>query len=185
MCIIDKKLKLCTCSVGSGNKDSKAILKQPFTWTLKKSLGLKVRQEKVKKIEFGSDGSVTEVYEAYENYIVGSIILPSDSLGDLVTAANVLSELNARNCFDFDYKPELNDTLTIRYDSSYFREHYPNDTAFDLSDYMSFVFENGKWIVGRQDMNESTKELNYGKVILKSSNWFRVKFWFKKHFLFY
>ena len=51
MCIIDKKLKLCTCSVGSGNKDTKAILKQPFTWTLKKSLGLKVRQENEKKIE--------------------------------------------------------------------------------------------------------------------------------------
>lgn len=180
MCIIDKKLKLCNCSVGSGNNSTKAILKQPFTWTLRKSLGLKVRQEKVKKIEIVSDGSVPEIYEEYEEYIVGSIILPSDSLGDLLTAANVLSELNDRNCFDFDYEPAQNDTLTIRYDSTYFREHYPKNAAFDMDDYMSFIFENGKWIVGRQDMNESTKELNYGKVFLKSSIRYRVKFWFSR-----
>lgn len=74
------------------------------------------------------------VLETIETAFIGRMILPVDELGETLTADSIAYELNARNCFDFEYQPAESDSLDIRrVDGSY-------DTK-----YIAFTFGDGEW----------------------------------------
>ena len=67
--------------------------------------------------------------------VVGEFFPPSDepvdfNLGDYLEA-KIVSDLNNCDAFDFDYKPKIDDTLTIRLDK---REYH---FAFDGEEFVS------------------------------------------------
>lgn len=63
---------------------------------------------------------------------MGSYGLPVNNVGNGLTVAFVLNELNKKNCFDFDYQPSEGDNLIIG--------------KTDARDRIEFIFRNGHWI---------------------------------------
>ena len=68
-----------------------------------------------------------------EQAIEGLLIEPDHEFSKELTDESILKELNERNCFDFVYVPHEGDSLEI-YESG--------------GKFISFIFENGKWIIG-------------------------------------
>lgn len=89
MCDFRKGFLLCTCNEDKAQNKKNNETKE-YEWTLYK-------------------------YEGAETSgMMGKIILPAADLGKGLETPFVLSELNKRNCFDFDYKPRNGDNLIIR-----------------------------------------------------------------------
>ncbi|WP_291134374.1 hypothetical protein [Flavobacterium sp. UBA7663] len=83
----------------------------------------------------------------------GILIPPNDSFEENLTAESLLTELNTRNCFDFDYFPNEEDNLVINEDNK-------NRRGF-----ISFVFRKGKWQIGdHSSFSFKLEEFNFGKV---------------------
>ena len=102
MCNLDHGFILCTCS---GNKQQS---KAAFTWSL-----FRPRD---------NDSDVFVVAEAGAPYFAEKGKLLVDKVRD---------QLNARNCFDFDYQPKHGDTLVI--------------TSSENGIEYGFTFYNGEW----------------------------------------
>ncbi len=131
MCTSDKQLHLCTCELTPPTKQHKKQKKQDpvFTWRLYRYLGEKW---------IGMDGMM---------------MMPSSRIGKTLTAAWVLGQINARNCFDFDYQPQNGDNLTIRLGFSY-------DTG-----YLSFVYQEKAWIEEFYNpFYDDTQQIAEGKI---------------------
>ncbi len=62
-------------------------------------------------------------------------MLPAEDLGMGLTEAYVLSQLNTKNCFDFDYTPIQGDELTIEAPTGMYRDHR----------FMAFEYDNMGW----------------------------------------
>jgi len=82
----------------------------------------------------------------------GMLELPSSHLGNQLASADVLEQLNQRNCFDFTYQPQEGDTLVISSNQK-------------IAGYLSFIFENGQWVRGHVSPFEyQLKTIEEGKV---------------------
>jgi hypothetical protein len=137
MCEIGKEIKLCTCFPATmskivHHKNSRKLknkARNEFTWTLKKYIG---------DIHFPMEGMIT---------------FPLDALSDDLTTEKMLVDLNARNCFDFDYLPKDGDYLQIFAPHRYERE------------FLSFIYREGEWKADYYDsFRDETEKINYGKV---------------------
>lgn len=121
MCNFEKGFILCTCSKDEINKSED----RAYTWHLSQHLGLS------------------------EDDIVGKYLPPVSDIGKGLTADFVVSQLNSRNCFDFESKPSEGDNLTI----------YQSSTSFRLE----FIFRNGTWIEDHYSpFDNKFKELKKG-----------------------
>lgn len=136
MCETGKEIKLCTC-VPNGmnrivhNKNSRRFKNLPkeFTWTLRKYVG-------------DSDCMMD-----------GMITFPLDMISEDLTTEKMLVDLNNRNCFDFDYKPNEGDNLQIFTPEKYSRQ------------FLSFIYRNDEWIADFYDgFRYETEKINHGKV---------------------
>lgn len=135
MCEIGNEIKLCTC-VPNGlnaivhNKKSRSRQnRDKFTWTLNKYVG------------------------DSENMMDGMLIYPDSVLSENLTTERMLSELNDRNCFDFDYEPNEGDNLLIYNPEKYIKK------------YLSFIYRNGKWIADSYNkFRDKIEKINYGNV---------------------
>jgi hypothetical protein len=125
MCDFSTGFKFCTCEDFKQNTTD-----IPYIWQLTRWLGNK------------------------ETNMMGSIIGPSDSLGDGLTIELVLEKLNTGNCFDFEYIPQENDQLQINYTNS------ENEYS-----YMSVKYNHREWKEGMNSKFTSiTKKLNEGYI---------------------
>lgn len=121
MCDFEKGFILCTCADKEKpvvhNKNSRRHKKNPtneaqvYRWYL------------------------SEFIEIYESIMEGIYELPTDDIGNGLTAEWVLLHLNEGNCFDFDYTPKEGDNLVIT---------KPTKTYQYV--HLSFIFQNGSWL---------------------------------------
>ncbi len=129
MCEITKNFILCSCSTDEKvevehNKNSRRYKKQ-------------IEKKYPRRIAWTLDR-----YEGtYNSEMDGMMITPSDKLDELFTAEYVRSELNARNCFDFDYVPNEGDYLTFRFN---FSKKEARGREFH---YMPYIYKEGNWTV--------------------------------------
>lgn len=113
MCDFDKGFILCKCrpatSVTHHNKSKRARQTDriEYVWTLNRFQGSSTDQE------------------------IGKYLFPINDLGSGLTTEFVLSEMNKKNCFDFDYTPMEGDNLVLNIKGS--------------SSRMEFIFKNGQW----------------------------------------
>lgn len=137
MCQIDKEIKLCTCFPATMDKivhhkksrKSRNKAHSEFTWTLEKCLG----------------PSLTTMD--------GMGYMPEKTLSEDLTNEIMLTHLNSKNCFDFDYQPTEGDNLQIYTPENRIRKH------------LSFIFENGEWIADSYlPFMYRMEKVNYGKV---------------------
>ncbi len=133
MCRFEKGFILCKCEVlpsrKSGRKSNVPDTKIEYIWTLYKHLGANP------EIEMGR----------YE--------FPKSDIGQGLTADFVVSQLNSRNCFDFEYSPNEGDNLLI------------NDSRY-ANGRLEFLFRDEQWIVDFYDpFSELTEMVFEGKVI--------------------
>lgn len=139
MCEITHKFTLCSCSTNEKediihNKNSrryKKTLKQDnsnkMVWTLYKY-----------------DGE-------YDSGMEGILMEPSDKLDESFTANYVKTELNLRQCFDFEYAPQEGDYLVLTKKRDY--------------SYMPFMYKDGQWIIHSYNaFYEKITALKKGKV---------------------
>ena len=124
----NSQIKFCTCAstqkkswltIGDGVVDIEEYKKTHYIWTLYKYVGEK------------------------DDLMMGSVIMPVESLNDDLTAEDLTHQLNSTNPFDFDYKASKGDNLQIR--EEYIYKSMKGKPRADLDDYMSFIFRNGKW----------------------------------------
>lgn len=150
MCEVIKNFKLCSCTTDNKvdivhNKNSRRYKnyikeKNPnrIIWTLYKYEG---------KQYFGMDGL---------------LIAPVDKLDEMFTAEYVKTELNKRNCFDFDYEPKDGDYLVLAICQTG-KEAIRSEHKF-----LPFVYASGQWTINSYNsFYEKTVELKSGKVELE------------------
>lgn len=73
-----------------------------------------------------------------ESFSLGSYIFPREDLGRGLNAEWISLNLNAGDCFDFDYTPEEGDNLMF-------------GTNVILSTYSSFIYRDGEWVLDHYD----------------------------------
>jgi hypothetical protein len=120
MCKDNQVFKLCTCVPLKGltknarrarRKQAKALPIQDTTWLL---------QRFVQNIDAN---------------VRGMPAMPATQLNQELTNTYVVSQLNARNCFDFDYLPSQGDSLTLQ----------------NKSGAMSFIYGEQGWAIDDYD----------------------------------
>lgn len=83
----------------------------------------------------------------------GMLIEPDFELSAELTDRFFLTELNERQCFDFDYIPSKGDNLCL---------YNPRNKNYR---FLSFLFQNGQWTLGSYNpFTEQTEEFNQGKI---------------------
>lgn len=87
-------------------------------------------------------------------------LMPAKKLTDELTEEYLISELNSKNIFDFDYFPNEGDYLAVRY--KYINKEIKNKYRIPLQ-YMTFIYKNGSWNTGVYE-NEITEEFKQGIV---------------------
>ena len=88
-------------------------------------------------------------YSTRDDGLVGTWNMSTDDIGNGLNEEFVLKNLNQRNCFDFEYSPIERDNLTME----------------SKSDYLSFVFTNGSWIIDSfNPFNIVVKQIHSGKI---------------------
>lgn len=125
MCVQTSKIKLCTC----GTLDE-TDLSIKYIWELK-SIVNKGRNA------------------------IGKFAHPSFELDDKINEEKMAKALNEGNCFDFDYIPNENDQLQLR-----FNKNLNNDK------FISFIFKEGKWKPGKwmHAVKRETKKIGGGYI---------------------
>ncbi len=94
---------------------------------------------------------LTKFVTNFEAMMEGICAIPSHDIGAGLTVDWVLLHLNCEVCFDFAYKPEEGDCLTIYASKGY--------------DFLSFLFNNGTWKEGRHDcFSTISEEIYEGKL---------------------
>nr|WP_321233005.1 hypothetical protein [uncultured Psychroserpens sp.] len=129
MCNFNKGFILCICNDDSDSSIEKDTIKTgiSYTWMLFKSINYIEPTER------------------------GRYIMPSSDIENGLTNEFVFEELNKRDCFDFEYKPEEGDNLFIK--------------KGKVMPYLSFVFRDGLWIDGRTvDFNTEFDDIIEGKL---------------------
>ena len=73
-----------------------------------------------------------------------SYYMPAEKLTEEITSDFIISELNFKNIFDFEYFPNEGDYFNIYY--KYTQKELKNKFRTPLySDFMCFIYTNGKW----------------------------------------
>lgn len=133
MCKVSKHLVFCHCEAAEAvihHKKSKRWQKKnpvPLTyrWTISRFVG------------------------HFQSMMEGLMSEPSEKLDKELSSDWLLAEINARNCFDFDYIPLEGDNLTIRRSDSW---HF-----------FSYLFRNGQWQMGMYNcFSDKTEDVDEG-----------------------
>lgn len=94
--------------------------------------------------------------------MLGQMIMPVENLNDELNSKYLITELNSKNCFDFNYSPSEGDNLQIR--EEYVFKSIKGKPREDLYDYMSFIYRKGKW---QEDVynvfDDKTRKFKSGK----------------------
>jgi len=101
MCDLSQGFKLCSC-------DADKLATSEIGWVLK-------RRDQHKNVPT----------------IKGKPFVYQMNLNEKQLKANTVQQLNQRNCFDFDYKPQEDDFLNIK--------------AGENNFWMTFRYQNGRW----------------------------------------
>jgi hypothetical protein len=102
-----------------------------------------------------------------ERYVsmLGSALLPSDSIGDTLHSECVAEELNEGNCFDFAYEPCEKDKIYIDFVNKDGKVDYSDRNSAPLRGYMAFEFRQGKWLANPPLSLDAILEMkNFGNV---------------------
>ena len=122
MCKPSNNFKFCTCSSTDNLSETE------YVWEL------------------------TRYISNYDSWIMGTIIMPVEDLGQGVTLFSVLASLNSNiNPFDFEYNPLEKDSL---------------DISNGNMGYFKVIYEKGVWQEGEND-GFSTKVKTINKGVLK------------------
>lgn len=121
MCNLTEGFILCTCS---GKREKSDAL---FTWKL-----------------FRSRSSEPDVF------VIGETSPPYNSKQRFILVDKIREQLNARNCFDFDYKPEEGDALVI--------------TQSDTGKEYAFTFKDGWEYEPMPFMGKTMLEIEKGNI---------------------
>lgn len=98
-----------------------------------------------------------------ESGMMGQMIMPVDSLNNNLSASFLLEKINSKNIFDFEYKPSEGDNLIIR--CEYIYRNIKKTSRPELYDFMSFIFQEGKWKEEVYDVfNDKTKRFRSGLI---------------------
>ncbi|MDJ1496070.1 hypothetical protein QNI19_24250 [Cytophagaceae bacterium DM2B3-1] len=118
MCKNTSQLKFCTCiDTPEGTPDPK----DTYVWVLSRLVGLK------------------------KEHLIGRVMGPTQDLGNGITAETIAQLLNDGNCFDFDYTPSKDDTLSISIRSGSYQ-------------YFTLIFRGQQWEEGNNPSFISIKE---------------------------
>lgn len=131
MCTPKQQFLFCTCK--DKNKPSTTGDLLPYySWTLRRALTEKKR------------------------LIMGKIILPKEDLGEGITLATILAQLNTQSHnFDFSYEPQERDSLRISFDNKK-----------GASNYFRIAYQQGQWIEGSApSFGSSSEELATGHLL--------------------
>jgi hypothetical protein len=108
MCENTSRLKFCTCAeLSDSNKNDNS-----YYWTLSRLVGLK------------------------QEHLIGKVLGPTHDLGNGITTDAITQLINEGNCFDFEYIPSENDTLSISRRSDNYR-------------YFTLIYRNNQWREGQ------------------------------------
>ncbi|MEM7375535.1 MAG: hypothetical protein AAF587_43480 [Bacteroidota bacterium] len=124
MCEVSKKLIFCSCLEKKDGTD----LVGEHTWTLNRYIGSK------------------------ESLLMGKLLPPSNELDSEITVEKIIREMNSRNCFDFDYKPQERDCFQI-----------DNGQGSQPYQYFSLIYRDGRWEQGRNPAFGRTISENIAK----------------------
>ncbi len=118
MCELTHQIILCSCA----EKNENINLINPHQWTLNRYLG------------------------PTESTMRGRLLAPSQFLDDQIGIDQILTEMNLRNCFDFNYTPQERDQLCI-------------NNGLENPDYKYFclIYKNGNWQPGRNPAFKRSK----------------------------
>ncbi len=139
MCENAAKITFCTCEVKqevNHNKNSRRSSKKraknevkSYRWSLHKVTGLS------------------------EQTMDGLLMEPDNEFNQELTAENILKEMNARDCFDFDYEPSEGDSFEI----------FENNGG--SGKFISFIFEKSSWNIGSPNpFTHQVAKFNSGNV---------------------
>lgn len=141
MCTSTNSIKFCTCNNKTfGKRSEKADSK-----CARKNSPDESRERYIWQL-FRKRPSHEDVHT------IGEYKLPDSAIGKGLRADGIVRELNARNCFDFDYQPAEGDNLQIMENTS-------------LPPYLSFLYQNGKWVADHYNPLEiSLRKVSEGKI---------------------
>lgn len=128
MCDYSDGIKFCSCD------NEKIKFREPKVFTKKN--GKLIEQENPLNFDiplqyiwtlfkFDGEKEITEI---------GRYIMPSNDLGNGLSADWIALNLNCKNCFDFDYTPKEGDNLKIQQN-------------IILSPYLPFIYKNNQWVI--------------------------------------
>lgn len=97
----------------------------------------------------------------------GMVIEPIKMFTHQITHEFIKEEMNARNCFDFDYNPEEGDSIILEYFQNSKRKKTKKMNQ-PKNGYMSFIFKKDQWIIENYNpFYDQTQELNKGLVKIR------------------
>ncbi len=122
MCKDNQVFKLCTCA--------------PLTATVHNKNSRRAKRERADALPIkDTTWHLQRFIQNIESGMEGLPMMPVYKLNDDLTSNYVVSQLNAQNCFDFDYVPNQGDNLTLRSDG----------------DFMSFIYGARGWEIRSYD----------------------------------
>lgn len=127
MCDYSKGIRLCSCNASEIRFRDPDSYRQSYRGN---TLVTNKRNERIPLIP------IWRLYRhngPSESNEIGRYLTPDTSLGNGLQQEEIVGQLNARNCFDFDYSPVDGDNLHIQYNIR------------GATPYLSFIFRNGQW----------------------------------------
>jgi hypothetical protein len=122
MCKDNQFLKLCTCA--------------PLTATVHNKNSRRAKRERAEALPVeDTTWHLQRFIENIESTMEGLPMMPDYELSNELTDTYVVAQLNAHDCFDFDYVPSLGDNLTLKRGGRF----------------MSFIYGAQGWQVGSYD----------------------------------
>jgi hypothetical protein len=147
MCDFTNGIKLCSC-----NGDIIKFRVREFYHKIKGEL-FRIPNKQNESIPLIYIWQLFRYVGKEETYSLGKYIFPTDDIGNGLNAEWILLNLNVENCFDFEYIPYEGDNLFI-------------SQNVELSKYISFIFQNGEWIIEHYDpFSDITEFILEGRVI--------------------
>lgn len=147
MCKSNLQIQFCSCELNKSKErkiepelEKVAYHQKQFIWSLKKYVGKK------------------------HTGMLGQMVMPVEGLNEDLTADYLLWQLNNKNLFDFEYTLAEGDHLEVRQD--YVFSYVTGHARPELYEYLSFIFQNGKW---KEDVYDifSNKTKKFKKGFLK------------------
>jgi len=139
MCQSTNELKLCSCNQDEIDRLKKEVFnykstsdKKHYLWSLRSYVGF--------------------IFD----FLDGLIIFPSEKLDDVITSDFILSQINSKNCFDFEYNPSEGDCLII---------HNLNFSE----GYLEFIYKGAQWEKDYYNpLTHQVKQIKEGRVELNN-----------------